>query len=116
MIIAFRRPIKSAVKEDGGWVRLSDRAPVYPCLATDGKRIGYAIEGYTGEVSFRGKPCCSGMPTSFDKEITHWQPLPAPPKPELSPAEVAWEEHLKTKHIYAHRDSFIAGFNAKGVL
>jgi hypothetical protein len=64
------------------WISLDDKKPrcCMDILFTDGKKVYYGwLETYfpLEELSFASASC---RPISFPEGVTHWMPMPKPPK------------------------------------
>lgn len=69
------KELKANMEADGGWVNVEDTLP-NPCVEMLVIRDGMVTIGY-----FRNNKWITRFST-FENNITHWRPLPSPPKGE----------------------------------
>lgn len=72
------------VEPDNGWISVKDRLPDDKeryLICTEGGRIDIAYYQPTGDKFSDYEPFWQGS-CRFTAEVTHWQPLPEPPKGE----------------------------------
>ena len=76
------------------WISIKEKFPLNGSriLVTDGKNLGYIMEfEYDIERSINGIPDSNSLAMN-QSDITHWIPLPEPPKNKVSPCCEFYEE------------------------
>ena len=78
---AYKNGYEQGKKDALKWISVKDRLPevAWRVLVTDGTNVNF---GYTLCFEIKGvSPWCTLSPVMPDK-VTHWMPLPEPPKGE----------------------------------
>lgn len=63
----------------GGWISVKDRLPERECIAYSSK-FDEMMMGYIGETDKSDTGYCCESNTEWLSDVTHWMPLPEPPK------------------------------------
>lgn len=62
-----------------GWISVKDRLPKGECIAYS-RKYGEMMMGYIGETDESDTRYCCDSNTEWLGDVTHWMPLPEPPK------------------------------------